>query len=34
MGKEIPQSSRLEFFEKFLGTILLYQAQKTTPPGH
>ena len=33
-GKEIPKSSRLEFLEKFLQTILLYQKQKTTPPGH
>ena len=31
-GKEIPESSRLEFLEKFLA-ILLYQMQKTTPPG-
>ena len=29
-GKEIPQSSRLEFLEKFLAMILLYQMQKTT----
>ena len=29
-GKEIPQSSRLEFLEKF-SAILLYQMQKTTP---
>ena len=37
-GKEIPESSRLEFLEKFCKnrsyTILLYQMQKTTtPPG-
>ena len=33
-GKEIPNSSRLEFLEKFLANILLYQMQKTTPLGH
>ena len=40
-GKEIPESSRLEFLENnftanicFQKTILLYQMQKTTPPGH
>ena len=32
-GKEIPESSRLEFLEKFL-TIFFYQMHKTTPPGH
>ena len=32
-GKEIPESSRLKFLEKFQQTILLYQMQKTTPPG-
>ena len=32
-GKEIPESSRLEFLEKF-SAILLYQMQKTTPLGH
>ena len=32
-GKEIPESSRLEFLEKFQLTILLYQMQKTTPTG-
>ena len=31
-GKEIPESSRLEFLEKFL-TILIYQMQETTPLG-
>ena len=31
-GKEIPESSRLEFLEMF-SAILLYQMQKTTPPG-
>ena len=30
-GKEIPESSRLEFIEKF-SAILLYQMQKTIPP--
>ena len=33
-GKEIPESSRLEFLEKFQLTILLYQMQKTIPTGH
>ena len=33
-GKEIPESSRLEFLEKFSAKILLSQMQKTTPPGH
>ena len=33
-GKEIPKSSRLEFFEKFLASNLFYQRQKTTPLGH
>ena len=32
-GKEITESSRLEFLEKFLA-ILFYQMQKTTPLGH
>ena len=32
-GKEIPESSRLKFLEKCQQTILLYQMQKTTPPG-
>ena len=31
-GKEIPESSRLEFLEKF-SAILLFQMQKTAPPG-
>ena len=31
-GKKIPESSRLEFLEKF-SAILLYQMQKTTPLG-
>ena len=29
-GKEIPESSKLEFFQQ---TIFLYQIQKTTPLG-
>ena len=29
-GKEVPESSRLEFLETFL----LYQMQKKTAPGH
>ena len=33
-GKEIPESTRLEFFLRFQQTILLYQMQKTTSPGH
>ena len=33
-GKEIPESSRLKFLEKFSATILLYQMQKARPPGH
>ena len=33
-GKDIPELSRLEFLEKFLATILLYQMQKITPAGH
>ena len=33
IGKEVPQSLRLEFLEKFLENILLYQMQKTTLPG-
>ena len=33
-GKEIPESSRLEFLKTFQQTILLYQMQQTTPPGH
>ena len=32
-GKEIPESSILEFLEKFSAKILLYQMQKATPPG-
>ena len=32
-GTEIPQSSKLEFLENIQQTILLYQMQKTTPPG-
>ena len=32
-GKDIPESSRFEFLEKFWQTILLYQRQKTTPLG-
>ena len=32
-GKEIPESSRLEFSKSFQQTILLYQMHKTTPPG-
>ena len=31
IGKEIPESSRLEFLEKFSGNNLLYQMQMTTP---
>ena len=31
--KEISESTRLEFLESFQQTILLYQMQKTTPPG-
>ena len=31
-GKEIPESSRLDFLEK-VSAISLYQMQKTTPPG-
>ena len=31
-GKEIPESSRLEFLEKFSAS-LLYQMLKATPPG-
>ena len=31
-GKEIPESSRLEFLEKF-SAIFFYQMQKTTPLG-
>ena len=30
-GKEIPESSRLEFLESFQQTLLPYQMQKTTP---
>ena len=33
-GNKIPDSSRLEFLQKFLGTILLYQRQKAIPLGH
>ena len=32
-GKEIPESSRLEFLESFQQTILLYEIQKTILPG-
>ena len=32
-GKEIAESSRLEFLEKFQQTILLCCMQKATPPG-
>ena len=32
-SKEITESSRLEFLEKFWQSILLYQMQKTTTPG-
>ena len=32
-GTEIPESSKLEFLENIQQTILLYQMQKTTPPG-
>ena len=32
-GKEIPESSRLEFLEKFSENNFDYQMQKTTPPG-
>ena len=32
-GNEISPSSRLEFLEKLLATILLYQMQNTTLPG-
>ena len=32
-GKEIPESSRLEFSKSFQQTISLYQMHKTTPPG-
>ena len=31
-GKEIPESSRLNFLEKCLANNLLYQMKKTTPP--
>ena len=31
-GKENPESSRLEFFEKFLETVWLYQMKKKAPP--
>ena len=33
-GKGIPQSSRLEFLEKFLAKNSLYQMQEATPPGY
>ena len=33
-GNEIPQSSRIEFLEKFLAKNFAYQMQKTIPPGH
>ena len=32
-GKHILESSRLEFLKSFQQIILLYQTQKTTPPG-
>ena len=32
-GKKIPESSRLEFLEKYSVKILFYQMQKTTPLG-
>ena len=32
IGKEMPESSKLEFLEKF-SAVLLYQMQKTAPPG-
>ena len=32
-GKEIPESSRIEFLESFQEEILLYQMQKTTASG-
>ena len=32
-GKEIPEPSRLSSSKSFQQTILLYQMQKTTPPG-
>ena len=32
-GKEIPESSRLEFLKSFQQTILLYQMQKTKTKG-
>ena len=31
-GKEMPESSRFKFLEKF-SAILFYQMQETTPPG-
>ena len=31
-GKENPKSSRLEFLEKFLETVWLYQMKKKAPP--
>ena len=33
-GKEIPESSKLEFLEKFPLKNLFYQMQKTTPQRH
>ena len=32
-GKDIPESSRLEFLEKFLANNFVYQMLKTIPPG-
>ena len=34
IGKEIRESSRLEFLKSFQQTILLYQMQKITLLGH
>ena len=33
-GKEIPESSRLEFLEKFLANNFAFQKQKITPLSH
>ena len=32
-GEKIPEPSKLEFYENFQQTILLYQMQRTTPLG-
>ena len=32
-GKDIPESSRLEFLEKFLANNFVYQMLKAIPPG-